>query len=180
MLKNVLIPKNFLNFQHKIQKKSAMKIVLSNIVIVLIYLISFNVSAQYSKIRQPVKQVVYNDNVNKPLTVLELNQLKEVYGDDLDKDILNRPQRLKDIKNILRNRVEIVNIPNVKDQKPCKLLSEVPLFDAYVNSLKRDEFFNKNSFNPLKYVFAFYSRGASIYKVDNTNYFIIIKSQHQK
>ncbi len=156
-----------------------MKIVLSNIAIVLIYLISFNVSAQYSKIRQSLKQVVYNDNVNKPLTNTELNQLKEVYGDALERDILNRPQRLKDVKNILRNRVEIINIPNVQNQKPCKMLSEVPLFNTYNNTLKRDIVFNRNTFNPLKYVFDFYSRGGSIYRVDNTNYFINIKSQHQ-
>lgn len=157
-----------------------MKIVLSNIAIVLIYLISFNVNAQYSKLKQPVKLVVYNNNVNNPLTNSEFNQLKEVYGDGLEKDVLNRPQRLKDIKNILRNRVEIVSIPNTQDQKPCKLLSEVPLFDSYVDNLKRDVFFNKNTFNPLKYVFEFYSRGGAMYKVDNTNYFIIIKSQHQQ
>ncbi len=157
-----------------------MKIVLSNVAIVLIYLISFNISAQYSKYKHPAKIVVYKDNVNNPLTNTELNQLKEVYGIALQKDILNRPQRLKDVKNILRNRVEIVTIPNVQDQKPCKLLSKVPLFDAYVNSLERDVFFNKNTFNPLKYVFDFYSRVGTMYKVDNTNYFIIIKSQHQK
>ncbi|VAW36026.1 hypothetical protein MNBD_GAMMA01-1060, partial [hydrothermal vent metagenome] len=38
--------------------------------------------------------------------------------------------------------------------------------------------FNKNTFNPLKYTFDFYSRGGYMYKVDNTNYFIIIKSQY--
>ena len=77
-----------------------MKIVLSNITIVLIYLISFNISAQHSRIKQPVKHVVYNDNVNNPLTSIEFNQLKEVYGNDLEKDVLSRPQRLKDVKNI--------------------------------------------------------------------------------
>jgi len=157
-----------------------MKIVLSNIAIVLIYLISFNINAQHSRLKQPVKHVIYNDNVNNPLTSIELNQLKEVYGNELEKDVLSRPQRLKDVKNILRNRVQIVNIPNPNDQKPCKLLSEVPLFDAYVNNLERDLIFNKNTFNPLKYGFEFYSRGGSMYKVDNTNYFIIIKSQFLK
>ncbi len=65
-----------------------MKIVLSNIAIVLIYLISFNINAQYSQYKHPAKIVVYKDNVNNPLTNTELNQLKEVYGIALQKDIL--------------------------------------------------------------------------------------------
>lgn len=161
-------------------KKTAMKLVLSNITIVLICLISLNLNAQSTKWTKTVNHVVYNDIVNNPLTNIELNQLKEVYGNHLEKDVLNRPQRLKDVKNILRNRVEIVEISNPHDQKPCKLLSEVPLFDSYVNDLERDLYFNKNTFNPLKYMFEFYSKGGSMYQVDNTNYFIIIKSQYER
>lgn len=148
-------------------------------IITLCLFVDLEVHAQSHVTKQPARVVKYNQNVNQPLNFKELGFIKEVYGDYAEKDILNRPQRLKDVKNILRNRVEIVNISNPNDQKPCKLLSEVPLFDAYVDNLKRDVVFNKNTFNPLKYVFDFYSRGGAIYKVDNTNYFITIKSQHQ-
>ena len=87
---------------------------------------------------------------------------------------------LKAIKNILRNRVEILEFNRPQDQKECTLLSEVSLFNQYVPELKRDVVFNKNNFNPLKYNFSFYARGASMYKVDNTNYYILIKPQHQQ
>ena len=145
----------------------------------LCLLFSLNGYAQSYITKQPARVVSYNENVNQPLSFEELSFIKEVYGDYAQRDILNRPQRLKDVKNILRNRLEIVNIPNPNNQKLCKLLSEVPLFDAYVDNLKRDVVFNKNTFNPLKYVFDFYSRGGAIYRVDNTNYFIKIKSQYQ-
>lgn len=125
------------------------------------------------------KTVTYNDNVNNPLTANELAMINEVYGDKAKTNILDIPQRLKDVKHILRNRVEIKNIPNPSDQKPCTLLSEVPLMDYYVDHLKRETNFNPQNFNPLKYLFNFYSYGTHMYRVDNTNYFIIIKSQHQ-
>ncbi len=139
---------------------------------------ALNVDAQSKRYKQALTVVNYNDNVNAPLTMKERNQLKEVYGDKLQQYVLNRPQRLKDIKNILRNRIEIKMISNIKDQKRCPLLSEVPLFNYYVKSLARDISFNPQNFNPLKYNFEFYSIGSYMYRVDNTNYFIIIKSQH--
>ncbi|OUS00571.1 hypothetical protein A9Q86_10190 [Flavobacteriales bacterium 33_180_T64] len=125
------------------------------------------------------KTVVYNANVSNPLTSSELALINEVYGNKTNENVLDKPQRLKDIKNILRNRVEIKNIPNQSDQKPCTLLSEVPLMDYYVDNLQRDINFNPENFNPLKYLFNFYSYGSHMYRVDNTNYFIIIKSQHK-
>ncbi|WP_298897587.1 hypothetical protein [uncultured Psychroserpens sp.] len=125
------------------------------------------------------KTVNYNSNVNNPLTNSELALINEVYGNKANANVLSKPQRLKDIKNILRNRVEIKNIPNQSDQKPCTLLSEVPLMDYYVDNLQRDTNFNPQNFNPLKYLFNFNSYGSHMYRVDNTNYFIIIKSQHK-
>lgn len=155
-----------------------MKIRLLLAITILFCCFALNVDAQSKSYKQPLTIVKYNDNVNLPLTSKELSQIQEVYADKTNEYVLSKPQRLKDVKNILRNRVQIVNIPNIHDQKPCKLLSEVSLFDAYVDNLERDVFFNKNTFNPLKYTFDFYSRGGYMYKVDNTNYFIIIKSQY--
>jgi hypothetical protein len=117
--------------------------------------------------------------VNAPLTSAELGLITEVYGVTANDNILDKPQRLKDIKNILRNRVEIKEIPKASDQKDCTLLSEVSLMDYYVVDLQRDTNFNPQNFNPLKYLFNYYSYGTHMYRVDDTNYFIIIKSQHK-
>jgi len=149
------------------------------LLLVCAFLASPSLFSQSNKQQRHQKTVTYKTNVNNPLTSAELAQIKEVYGSTANSNILNKPQRLKDIKNILRNRVEIKNIPNPSDQKKCTLLSEVPLMDYYVATLERETNFNPQNFNPLKYLFDFYSYGSHMYRVDNTNYFIIIKSQHQ-
>ncbi|MEH6538227.1 MAG: hypothetical protein V7719_17655 [Psychroserpens sp.] len=136
--------------------------------------------SQSSNQSRKQKTVNYNINVNNPLNSSELAQINQVYGSTANINVLSIPQRLKDIKNILRNRVEIKNIPNPSDQKACTLLSDVPLMDYYVNDLQRDTNFNPQNFNPLKYLFNFYSNGGThMYRVDNTSYFIVIKSQHK-
>lgn len=141
----------------------------------------FTINTSYSQTNtnnQKLKHVIYDDNVNAPLTTDELNQIQEVYGDRTHEDILSKPQRLKDIKNILRNRVEIIQIPG-KDLSSFKNLSTVPLFNPYHQGLTRDAILNPSTFNPLKYQFNFYSReGTVTYRFDNSQYLIIIKSQN--
>ena len=150
------------------------------LVAIAFFSLVINVNAQSNSQKQSLPLLNYNQNVEAPLTASERMQIQEVYGDKSNTYVLSRPQKLKAIKNILRNRVEILEYNNPQDQKDCQLLSEVPLFNYYVDGLKRDLVFNKNTFNPLKYNFSFYSRGATMYRVDNTNYFILIKSQHQQ
>ena len=128
----------------------------------------------------PLKVVEYDVNVNTPFSANEMLQLQEVYGASLDKEILSRPNRVLSMKNLLRNRIVIEKRPDPKDQKNCTLLSEVPVFDAFVSNLQRDFVFKPQEFNPLKYTFSFYSRGDHMYRVDGTDYFILIKSQHSK
>ena len=138
---------------------------------------SFSQTKQINQ--QPLTIVKYNANVDAPLTSKELGQIKEAYGDQAEQQVLSRQQRVKDIKNILRNRVVFKEVKSGETLKECPLLSSVPLFDYYVSSLTRDMVFDPATFNPLKYDFSFNSRGGGLYKVDNTNYYIIIKSQHQ-
>jgi len=139
----------------------------------------YNTSAQ-SQRQQPLELVKYNDNVKAPLSVKELALIQEVYADKSDEYILSKPQRLKDVKNILRNRVSIKEYKN-KDLSHFKSLSNVELFNNYNKNLKRDVFFNEDKFNPLKYRFDFYSRDKNTltYRIDNTSYLVTIKSQYQ-
>ena len=134
--------------------------------------------AQQSSKQKPLTHVVYNDNVNTPLTSSELQFITDVYGDNAESDILSKPNRLKDVKNILRNRVEILHLPG-KDLSSFTNLSTVPLFNTYDKTLTRDSFISEESFNPLKYQFNFHSRdGNKTYRFDDSQYLIIIKSQH--
>lgn len=147
--------------------------------IIVVILMPMIMLGQQTKQKKPLPLAKYDDNVNLPLTAQERAQIIEVYGDYAEKHIFSKPHRLKSIKQLLRNRVEIKLISNENDKKPCPKLSEVSLCDGFVSDIKRDETFNPSTFNPLKYNFEFHSRAAAMYQVDNTNYYIIIKSQYQ-
>jgi len=147
------------------------------LVIVLTVVSFFSIEIQAQTEMKPLTRVVYNENVNDPLTAHELSQIKEVYGDYTEK-LLSRPQRLKDLKNILRNRVEVMKVEN-KDLSSFENLSSVPLFNPYNLNITRDVTYNPNTFNPLKYQFNFHSRQKDkFYRFDNSPYLIIIKSQY--
>lgn len=126
--------------------------------------------------KKDYKTVKYK-NIEKPFSEKEMKWLQEVYVDKLQKLVLNNPQRVKDIKHLLRNRVEIKKIENPNNVKGVTLLSKVPLFSNYNKHLKRDVKFLPETFNPLKYTMDFYTKGEHTYRVDNTSYYIIIRSQ---
>ena len=119
--------------------------------------------------------VDYPENIRLPFTNLEIQKLKYIYGDQLKKYVLDKPSRVKDIKHILRNRVVIQN-EEVKDISNYPLLSTISVFDVFNNSIQFP-LFNKDNFNPLIYNFNFNSKTRLIYRVDNTNYLIVIKSK---
>lgn len=145
--------------------------------ITLSFLVYNTATSQSNNKQEPLKAVVFNENVNAPLSSSELAKIQAVYGENSEV-ILERAQQVKDIKNILRNRVVIVDA-GTKDLSSFPKLSQVALFNDFVPNLTRDLSFNPENFNPLKYKFDFYSRNSNIYWVDNTTYYIEIKSQQQ-
>lgn len=153
-----------------------MKKLLPILVVILMPMLMFG---QQTKQKNPMPLAKFDDNVKLPLTAKEKAQIIEVYGEFADKYVFNDATRLKVIKQILRNRVIIKRVIDEKNKKACPKLSEVSLFNNYVSDIERDKVFNPNDFNPLKYNFEFYSRASAMYQVDNTNYYIIIKSQYQ-
>jgi hypothetical protein len=106
--------------------------------------------------------------------------IKEVYKDQADEIVFNNPTYLKDLKNLLRNRIKIYSEDDVSKQKKCQLLSDVDLNNKYNQNIQRDTQFNEDEFNPLKYNLDFFSNGTYLYKIDNTNYFIQVTSQYRK
>ena len=143
-----------------------------------ILLYSFSYAQNIVHQNQYPQPIIFNSNTKASLNNAELVKIKEVYGASLNTEILDRPARVLAIKEILRNRVILREITDPNKQKPCPKLSEIPLFDEFVSNLKRDVVFNPNSFNPLKYDFKYHKPGFQLIRVDNTNYFIIIKPQH--
>ena len=68
------------------------------------------VNAQTASKNLASKTVVFNKNVKDPLNTLEKNMLIEVYGESLQKYVLNNPERLRSIKNIIRNTCQFPDI----------------------------------------------------------------------
>ena len=76
--------------------------------IVLSLFLSFSSFGQNVKVeKSPPQVIVYNSNTKTPFSSDELKKLREVYGDALSSEILNRPSRVLALKEILRNRVVI-------------------------------------------------------------------------
>ncbi|MDM1044231.1 hypothetical protein HX004_05185 [Myroides sp. 1354] len=100
-------------------------------------------------------------------------RISEVYRDNMK---LLSDVRVEALTRLLNERVEIREEAYSRDEK-YQLLSEVPLFNKYNTALTRDEVFNINTFNVLKYNLAFFENRDALYRVDNTNFVIII---HQK
>jgi hypothetical protein len=153
-----------------------MKIVFYNIVLFAFFCLSSY--GQNKGFTKPLEPIVFNSNVYSDFSADELEMLEEVYGASLESEILDRPSRILVVKEIFRNRVIVEQISDPKQQKPCPLLSEVPLFDAFVQQVHSDAAFDPSIFNPLKYDFQFHSAEIQRFRVDNTNYFITVKSQH--
>lgn len=106
-------------------------------------------------------------------------RIVEVFGNQLENLVLNDTQRLSDLTDILDNRTEIIEQKNTSNEKYLKL-SSVPLFNKYNQNLERDKIFNKNNFNVLKYDLEFYAKSVKVYRIDNTNYLLVIQPQNLK
>lgn len=110
-------------------------------------------------------------------TAQEINtKIQEVYGDKTQEMIGNDPERLRFLNDLLMNRIEIVESKNTSGDKYIKL-STTSLLNKYNPSLKRDVVFDPANFNPLKYNLIYTSKKTEIYRVDNTDYIIVINPQ---
>ncbi|WP_299115085.1 hypothetical protein [uncultured Winogradskyella sp.] len=147
------------------------------ILLLLFVCIGMSLYAQSQKQILPLAK--YGDNLSEPLSSKERAFIDEVYGDKANKFVYSSSHRLKAIKHILRNRVVIEKVNSSDIKKEYTQLSNVPLQTGFVSNLKRDKIFNPITFNPLKYNLKFYGDTGAIYRVDDTNYYIIIKSQYQ-
>ena len=112
----------------------------------------------------------YPSNVEAPFSNDELKKIEEAYGLEYKKQILTNRILLKDIKDILRNRVEVFNAKK-KNISSITNLSTLPLY----NSKLLPKAFDPNNFNPLLYEFDFYTKSTLVYRVDNTSYLIFIR-----
>jgi len=130
----------------------------------------FNQSVVSQKIDRQKWIVDFPENVNTPLTSKENMMIEQAFGTEVRDKILSNKSRLKDIKDILRNRVEVFNAEK-KNISSITNLSTLPLY----NSKLLLKAFDPNNFNPLLYEFDFYTKSTLVYRVDNTSYLIFIR-----
>ena len=105
-------------------------------------------------------------NVDYPFTSQELSFIENAFDDETLKRINKIKPLEKYVKDILRNRVQILN-KKYQTNENLPRLSSVSTF----TTIKK---FNTNNFNPLLYNFDFDSQKSQIYRVDGTNLIINI------
>ncbi len=103
-------------------------------------------------------------------------KIQEIYGDKTQELVLNNPDQLVLFNDLLDNRISIIESAFSLDEKFIKL-SEIALLNKYNSSLTRDIVFDPLNFNPLKYNLIFLPKTPMVYRVDNTNYLIVIEPQ---
>ena len=106
------------------------------------------------------------ESVTNPLTNLEIRFIKSTLGEEAYYRIINVKALEKNIKDILRNRVQILTKRYYPSEKFPKLSS--------ITNSNSSQIFNKYNFNPLLYDFDFESFESQIYRVDGTDYIINI------
>jgi hypothetical protein len=103
---------------------------------------------------------------------LENEFINNVFG----KNITNGSQHYKNIIDLLQNRVEFLKIKK-SSGKDYPSISNISLFNKYNNKLQRDVLFDPLTFNVLKYDLDYFSNLIKIYRVNNTDWVILIKPQ---
>jgi hypothetical protein len=111
---------------------------------------------------------------NQQVTVKTKNYAEEVYK---DYTIYTTPAHLALYEENL-SRVEIKTIA-ASGNENYALLSSVDLKNKYNPQLTRDNAgnFNPSQFNALKYLFDFYPKQDKTYRVDNSQYVIVIHAK---
>ena len=106
------------------------------------------------------------ESVNDSFTNQEITFIKSALGEDAYYRIINIRALEQNIKDILRNRVQILTKRYFPSEKFPKLSS--------ITDSNSSQIFNKHNFNPLLYNFDFESFESQIYRVDGTDYIINI------
>lgn len=126
--------------------------------------------------------VHFPDNVNAPLTSKEKANFEQVYGKDAT-FVMQKPSLLKNLKDLVRNRVEVIEVPYEKAQgsedfRNAKDLSMTELYTVFNQNLTNDMQYSAQSFNILKYAINFFPEKKEYYKLGN--YYISILPQAKK
>lgn len=119
-------------------------------------------------------------NINQSFSQQINPKIQEVFGSKTQEILNNNPEQIKLFTELLENRLKIVELPLSSVEDKYIKLSTMPLLNKYNPSLTRDVVFDINTFNPLKYNLNFFSNKVEVYRIDNTDYVIVINPQSSK
>jgi len=114
----------------------------------------------------------FNENVSSPFTVTESSNIIEAYGEESFTRIKKNIVFEKNIKDILRNRVSVL----IKKFQPNENIPKL----SSVSNINSPTTFTKSKFNPLLYDFDFNDKKSQIFRVDKTDYIILINPRKLK
>lgn len=115
-------------------------------------------------------------NFNKSFAQQFNPKIQAVYGDKMQEFAQNNPEHLARLNDLLDNRIKVIESPSTAEDKYIKL-SSVELLNKYNPDLKRDLVYDPITFNPLKYNLNFFSNSPVVYRIDNTDFLIVITPQ---
>tara|TARA_R110002012_G_scaffold174370_1_gene339244 strand:+ start:1566 stop:2036 length:471 start_codon:yes stop_codon:yes gene_type:complete len=115
------------------------------------------------------------------ITETEKAFINEVYGSKANELVWNskNPNLKNGLIRLLRERIEIIDGSTLKKQKHTLSLFDKGLADKYNPNLRLDKVIDLKNFNPLKYNLDFFSNGTYLYKIDGTNAYLQVTSQHR-
>ncbi len=99
-------------------------------------------------------------------------KIADVYGANF---FNNSPSLYKHFVKLLSSRISYLQIPKTADEKH-PLISANGTLDKY-GTAPSSISFNKKTFNPLFYNLNFFSKKVEVYRVDGTDYLLVIKPQ---
>lgn len=112
--------------------------------------------------------------VTQQLTAEEIaNRVAYVHGNDF---VSNNPTLVTALGKVMTDRIEYRAVEQDQTEK-YTMLSTMPLLSKANPTIQGADFanFNLEAFNPLVYNLDFFSDKTSIYRIDNTNYIMVVK-----
>jgi len=101
--------------------------------------------------------------------------IKEVYQDKANDIIFSNEGRTERFEDLILNRLKVMYLPYEVNEKYLNI-SGFALLNNYNTNLRRDNVYNKQTFNPLKYDLSFFASKKVIYRIDN-KYVLIVSPQ---
>lgn len=99
------------------------------------------------------------------------SKIYEVYGISF---FDGRPEIMQAMITLLENRIRYEILTSSESEKYPKL-SSVGLMTKYNSTLIADSVFDKKTFNPLKYDIPFFTKERFVFKIDDTDFVLIIE-----